>query len=267
MSFSNSFPASHTAPQPEHISPVSPIFFRHSMSQGGYISALVTNHSRSPLFPLAGITSGYSQVVNAERSAISSDAWSNLSDLATQTPEFLYSPSTMHNNNMIALPPLASRAFMPSDYSHLQSNSMAGTNRAAFCSYSDHFASSTHNIFPVQLPGASWADNFLSAQQASTALIPSGFSSSSPLPSNILPVVDRSCVSSKRTVDFLPRVHRCITCGATFPTYQALGGHRGCHTREKRKRELLNLMPGTSHPHAKDEGGSSGRKISKRKSF
>ncbi|KAF3325555.1 hypothetical protein FCM35_KLT08635 [Carex littledalei] len=226
----------------------------------------MTNHSRPSLSPLAGITPGYSRVVNSERSAISSDAWSNLSDLATQTSEFLYSPSTMRNNNMIPLPPPASRAFIPSDYSQLQVNSMAGINRAAFCSFSDHFASSTHNISPVQLPGVSWADNFLSAQQASTALIPSGSSSSSPLPFNILPVVDRSGLSSKKTVDFLPRVHRCVTCGATFASYQALGGHRGCHTRDKRKRELLNLMPGTSHAHAKDEGGSRGRKIYKRKS-
>lgn len=265
MSFSNSFPASHTAPQPEHIPPVSPFFFRHSMSQGGYICSLATNHSRPSPSPLAGITSGYSQLVNAERSAISSGSWYNLSDLATQTPEFLYSPSNMRNNNMIPLPPPASRAFIPLDYSQFQPNSMAGINRSAFCSFSDHFESSTRNIFPVQLPGASWADNFLSAQQASTALIPSGFSSSSPLPSNILPAVDRSGLS-KKTVDFLPRVHRCITCGATFACYQALGGHRGCHTREKRKRELLNLMPGTSQAHAKDEGGSSGRKIYKRKS-
>ena len=81
------------------------------------------------------------------------DLWPNLSDLATQTPEVVYSPCTMRNNNMILLPPpgsracdliplqQTSRALMPSEYSQLQSDSMAGINRAAFCKFSDHFAS------------------------------------------------------------------------------------------------------------------------------
>ena len=88
------------------------------------------------------------------------DLLSNLSDLATQTPEVIYSPCTMHNNNMIPLLspgsrasdliPLqqTSRALMPSEYSQLQSDSMAGINRVAFCKFSDLFEMAPSQFVP-----------------------------------------------------------------------------------------------------------------------
>jgi hypothetical protein len=120
------------------------------MSQGGYISALVTNNSRPALSPQAVIPSGYSQVVNAERSVISFTALSNPS-FSTETQEqVVYSHFPMCNNNSrIPLPPPASRAnksipqnsrvLVPSSYAQLQTNTMGGINPAVMYNSSNRF--------------------------------------------------------------------------------------------------------------------------------
>lgn len=207
MPFSNSFPASHTT---EKITPVLPNNFSHSLSQGGYFSARMTNHSRPALSPWAVIPSGYSQVVNAERrSGISFSALSNLS-FTTWEQEVVYSRFAMRkNNNMIPVQPPASRAnepnlqisraFMPSGYSQIQTDSMAAVSRAALYNFSEHFTShapemvaspfraSGHNNIGLQDPRASTdnvpiaaqrqyrANNLITAQQAFRAnnMIPS----------------------------------------------------------------------------------------------
>ncbi|KAF3325557.1 hypothetical protein FCM35_KLT08637 [Carex littledalei] len=105
--------------------------------------------------------------------------------------------------------------------------------------------SASSNTIPSQAPGP-WVD------------LPS---SSNPLPTSILPVVDQSGLFQlKSTDDLLSDKYCCSICSARFPTYQALGGHMSHHSKEKRKRDQFHAMPSTSRKRAKNVGGSSSKK-------
>lgn len=139
------------------------------------------------------------------------------------------------------------RALILSDHSQHSNALVYNFSRYFACESSEiattFFASS--NIIPSQAP-CPWVDLR---------------SSSNPLPTSILPVVDQSGLFQlKSTDDLLSGKYCCSICSARFPCYQALGGHMSRHSKEKRRQDQFHAMPSTSRKRAKNGGGSSSQK-------
>lgn len=128
-------------------------------------------------------------------------------------------------------------------------------SQAVVYNFSRHFACESSEI----------ATNFFASSNTIPSQAPCPWadlrSSSNPLLTSILPVVDQSgLIQLKSTDDLLSDKYCCSICSARFPSYQALGGHMSHHSKEKRKRDQVNVMPSTSRKHAKNDGGSSSKK-------